>query len=74
MSRRIHAVLFDAAGSLIRLREPVGATYAREAKGFGVDLPASRDYTTVAGFVMAPCSCVRVGPDYTLGQISCPSV
>ncbi len=30
------AVLFDAAGTLIRLREPVGATYARLARRFGV--------------------------------------
>ena len=42
MSRRIQAVLFDAAGTLIRLREPVGETYAREAKAFGVDVPAGR--------------------------------
>lgn len=42
MKRRIQAVLFDAAGTLIRLREPVGETYAREAKAFGVDVPAGR--------------------------------
>jgi putative hydrolase of the HAD superfamily len=38
----IQAVLFDAAGTLIRLREPVGETYARFARRWGVALPASR--------------------------------
>jgi putative hydrolase of the HAD superfamily len=36
----MRAVLFDAAGTLIRLREPVGETYARLARPFGVSLPA----------------------------------
>jgi putative hydrolase of the HAD superfamily len=39
---RIDAVLFDAAGTLIELREPVGETYARFARDHGVDLPAWR--------------------------------
>jgi putative hydrolase of the HAD superfamily len=39
---RIEAVLFDAAGTLIELREPVGDTYARFARDHGVDLPAWR--------------------------------
>lgn len=34
-------VLFDAAGTLIRLREPVGETYARVAREHGVGLPAA---------------------------------
>ena len=38
----IRAVLFDAAGTLIELCEPVGETYARVAGGFGVTLPAWR--------------------------------
>lgn len=38
---RMRAVLFDAAGTLIRLREPVGDTYARFARQHGVRLPAS---------------------------------
>lgn len=38
----LRAVLFDAVGTLIELREPVGTTYAREAVAFGVDLPAWR--------------------------------
>lgn len=38
----IRAVLFDAAGTLIELREPVGETYARAAQQFGVSLSAWR--------------------------------
>ena len=38
----IRAVLFDAVGTLIELREPVGETYARMARPFGVALPARR--------------------------------
>ena len=41
-ARRIQAVLFDAVGTLILLREPVGATYARVARDHGVRLPAAR--------------------------------
>lgn len=40
--RRIAAVLFDAAGTLIHPREPVGTTYARLAGEAGVTVPASR--------------------------------
>lgn len=39
---KISAVLFDAAGTLIELRERVGETYARVAREFGVDLPSGR--------------------------------
>ncbi|HYB13559.1 MAG TPA: HAD-IA family hydrolase [Myxococcota bacterium] len=39
---RFRAVLFDAAGTLIHLREPVGETYRRFALSYGVALPASR--------------------------------
>jgi putative hydrolase of the HAD superfamily len=35
-------VLFDAMGTLIELREPVGETYARMARPYGVALPAQR--------------------------------
>lgn len=35
----LRAVLFDAAGTLIRLREPVGSTYARFFQAHGVTLP-----------------------------------
>lgn len=38
----LRAVLFDAAGTLIRLREPAGDTYARRAREFGVALPPGR--------------------------------
>lgn len=36
------AVMLDAVGTLIRLREPVGATYARVAREHGVAIPAWR--------------------------------
>lgn len=38
----IRAVLFDATGTLIELREPVGESYARFAERHGVSLPARR--------------------------------
>jgi len=38
----IRAVLFDAAGTLIELRETVGETYARVAREHGVEIPAWR--------------------------------
>lgn len=37
----LRAVLFDAAGTLIRLRRPVGETYAAAAREQGVSLPAA---------------------------------
>jgi putative hydrolase of the HAD superfamily len=36
------AVLFDAVGTLLRLAEPVGETYARFAHPFGLDLDPDR--------------------------------
>jgi putative hydrolase of the HAD superfamily len=39
---RIRGVLLDAVGTLIRLHEPVGATYARIAAEHGVAIPAWR--------------------------------
>jgi putative hydrolase of the HAD superfamily len=41
-ARRILGVVFDAVGTLLLLREPVGETYARLAAAHGVTLPASR--------------------------------
>lgn len=38
----LRAVLFDAAGTLIRVREPVGVTYARIARAHGVAASAER--------------------------------
>lgn len=38
----LQAVLFDAHGTLLQVREPVGETYARFAREQGVDLPAWR--------------------------------
>jgi len=42
VSGTVRAVLFDAVGTLLRLREPVGQTYSRLARAQGVDLPAWR--------------------------------
>ncbi len=43
MTRRAsRGVLFDATGTLIEVREPVGETYRRIALAHGVDLPAWR--------------------------------
>lgn len=42
MSEPLRAVLFDAVGTLLRLREPVGETYGRLAADHGVRLPAWR--------------------------------
>jgi putative hydrolase of the HAD superfamily len=38
----VRAVLFDAAGTLIALRAPVGETYARVARAHGVEISAWR--------------------------------
>jgi putative hydrolase of the HAD superfamily len=38
----LRGVLFDATGTLVELREPVGETYARIAARHGVELPAWR--------------------------------
>lgn len=37
----VRAVFFDAAGTLIEPREPVGATYARIARDYGIDADGS---------------------------------
>lgn len=39
MPATIRALTFDAAGTLFRLSEPVGATYARAARRHGLELP-----------------------------------
>lgn len=39
---RLRLVAFDAVGTLIHPREPVGASYARLARAHGVELPAWR--------------------------------
>ena len=38
----LRAVLFDAAGTLIHVRAPVGVTYARLARAHGVTASAER--------------------------------
>src|SRR5262245_15315395 len=53
--QRIRAVLFDAVGTLLLLREPVGATYARFARAHGVHLPSARlDEAFARVFAAAP--------------------
>lgn len=37
MSHKIQAITFDAAGTLFRLSEPVGRTYARFGRKFGIE-------------------------------------
>jgi putative hydrolase of the HAD superfamily len=74
------AVLFDAAGTLIELREPVGETYARVAREHGVDLPPNLDLSPKldlspqrleiafgSAFKAAPA---MVFPDASIGEIS----
>lgn len=51
----MRAVLFDAAGTLIRPREPIGATYARAAREHGLALaPEALSAAFRAGFAAAP--------------------
>jgi putative hydrolase of the HAD superfamily len=47
----LRAVLFDAAGTLIRLREPVGVTYARFFAAEGAAFPAARRGVAFGGVV-----------------------
>lgn len=47
----IRAVLFDAVGTLIHLREPVGATYARYAAECGVQVSAGALQSAFAGLL-----------------------
>ena len=68
MTRILRAVLFDAAGTLIRLREPVGATYARIGKEHGLDVPASR-LEEAFGRILA-ASPPMVFPGCTLAEAS----
>lgn len=52
---RIQAVIFDAAGTLLLLREPVGESYSRFASEFGVEVPAGRlDEAFARVFAAAP--------------------
>ena len=47
MSHKIQAITFDAAGTLFRLAEPVGRTYAHFGRKFGVE--AAQCLTIEAG-------------------------
>jgi putative hydrolase of the HAD superfamily len=62
------AVLFDAAGTLIELREPVGKTYARVAREHGVALPPNKLEVAFRGaFSAAPA---MVFPGAPIEEIS----
>jgi len=50
---RLSAVLFDAVGTLIALREPVGATYARFAAASGLRLDSKIVQTEFARLIRA---------------------
>ncbi|HYL57230.1 MAG TPA: HAD-IA family hydrolase [Candidatus Acidoferrales bacterium] len=57
----MRAIFFDAAGTLFESREPVGAAYARIARQFGLDAPASavdasfrRAFGTAPGLSFGP--------------------
>jgi len=61
-------VLFDAAGTLIELREPVAETYARIAREHGVALPPNKlEIAFRAAFNAAPA---MVFPDASIEEIS----
>jgi putative hydrolase of the HAD superfamily len=62
------AVLFDAAGTLIELREPVGKTYARVAREHGVALPPNKlEVAFRATFSAAPA---MVFPGASIEEVS----
>jgi putative hydrolase of the HAD superfamily len=62
------AVLFDAAGTLIELREPVAETYARVAREHGVALPPNRLDAAFRGAFRA--SPAMIFPDASLEEVS----
>jgi putative hydrolase of the HAD superfamily len=59
----IRLVAFDAAGTLIHLREPVGETYARMARSQGVTLPPWRLEDAFRRVLAAAPPMVFRGPD-----------
>jgi putative hydrolase of the HAD superfamily len=59
---RILAVVFDAVGTLIAPREPVGATYARFAGEHGAAVPASRLEEAFRRVLAAAPPNVQAGP------------
>ena len=64
--RPIQAVIFDAAGTLIRTCEPVGEVYSRVAREYGAEVPASRlDEAFGRVFAAAP---PNVHPGETLAR------
>src|SRR5688572_1489336 len=59
---RILAVVFDAVGTLLLPREPVGATYARFALAHGAKVPASRLDEAFRRVLAAAPPNVQTGP------------
>jgi putative hydrolase of the HAD superfamily len=59
----IQAVLFDAVGTLIHLREPVGETYARVARQHGVAVQAAGLQAAFPRVLRAMPPMVCSGPD-----------
>lgn len=59
----IEAVLFDAAGTLIHLREPVGETYARAAREHGVAVGAGELQAAFPRVLRAMAPMVCSAPD-----------
>jgi putative hydrolase of the HAD superfamily len=68
--RRCWAALFDAAGTLIELREPVGETYARIAREHGVDLAPERvEASFRIAFARAPAMAFPGAPAATISRL-----
>lgn len=63
----VSAVLFDATGTLIETREPVGETYARIAREYGVALPAWRLQDAFSRVLRGAPPCV--GPEAAPAEI-----
>ena len=64
----IRAAFFDAAGTLFEPREPVGRTYARLAREFGVD---ASEAAVAAGFRLAfgDAPGLAFGPGHATGEL-----
>lgn len=64
----LRVIFFDAAGTLFEPREPVAASYARIARGYGVE---ARDDAVGAGFRRAfyGAAGLAFGPDRSAGEL-----
>ncbi len=66
----VKAVLFDAVGTLFRLRVPVGAVYLQHARRFGFDSPLASEEGLVNGFARS----FRARPPLAFGRESAERV